>query len=96
MLLSLANPQLSLLSDTPRAATVMAMEDAVVWFMDRNTFRYTLAQNTSKSSAECRTAVAKVTLLNGLDDAQLMRVSKRSHSRGYPLSSTHGAYNLRK
>ncbi len=63
--------ELALLYKCPRAATVRATVPSVVWKLDRDTFRFTLASNSEKQRQKSREAVSKVTLLQGLEVAQV-------------------------
>lgn len=68
--------ELALLYDCPRAASVVSTVDSEVWKLDRETFRHTLANNTQKNIIESRQAVAKVSILQGLDESQLDKVAE--------------------
>ena len=63
--------ELALLYNCPRAATVKATKDSIVWKVDRDTFRYTLASNSQQNRVKSREAIAKVELLKGLDSVQV-------------------------
>jgi CRP-like cAMP-binding protein len=75
--------ELALLYDCPRAASVIASVDSVVWKLDRETFRHTLAANTEKNFADARDAVCKVPLLQDLSAEQLTKIAEAVQTLHY-------------
>ncbi len=67
--------ELALLYNCPRAATVRARDLSVVWKLDRDTFRFTLASNSEKNRLKSREAVSKVEILKGLSADQLDKIA---------------------
>ncbi|GMH60202.1 hypothetical protein TrRE_jg3770 [Triparma retinervis] len=63
--------ELALMYNSPRAATVTADEDAVVWSLNRVTFRNILANATAMQSSKVIESLKKVELLKGLNEHQL-------------------------
>lgn len=68
--------ELALLYNQPRAATIRADTAAVVYTLDRSTFRYTLAHSSANRNAETQAALSKVSLLSTLTPAQIAKVSE--------------------
>jgi len=58
--------ELALLYSAPRAATVTAREDAVVWVIDRQNFKRTLMQNSQDNIAEYMKYLSNVDILSSL------------------------------
>lgn len=63
--------ELALMYNSPRAATVRADSDSVVWSLNRMTFRTILANATNNDSQKVKNSLRKVELLKDLEDAQL-------------------------
>jgi len=61
--------------NSPRAATVRADADSVVWSLNRMTFRTILANATNNDAARVVKSLRKVELLKDLDDQQLNRLA---------------------
>ncbi|KAG0556492.1 hypothetical protein KC19_11G057800 [Ceratodon purpureus] len=59
--------ELALLYDAPRAATVKASTDCILWAMDRGTFRAILMTSTAKKRELYEDFLANVPLLKSLD-----------------------------
>jgi cAMP-dependent protein kinase regulator len=67
--------ELALLYNCPRAATVASSSAALVWVLDRVTFRYTLARTTAGGREETMTHLRKVSLLQNLSEPQLSQLA---------------------
>jgi len=76
--------ELALLYGAPRAATVAATAPAVVWRIDRATFRSTVASGASRQKRRVTEALGTVGLLEGLTDDQLERVADAVQIVRYP------------
>lgn len=64
--------ELALLYNNPRAATIRALESCVVYALDRNTFRNTLANSSFSKNVMIQEALCMVPLLEGLTDDQVI------------------------
>lgn len=67
--------ELALVYDAPRQATVKADTEAVVFTLDREAFRNTIAQTSSNKTEDIRAALKNVELLADLTDDQLYKIS---------------------
>jgi cGMP-dependent protein kinase len=67
--------ELALVYNTPRQATVTAHEDSVVFALDRDTFRYTLAHSLDDKQAAILEALRKFPLLEGLTTEQINKIA---------------------
>jgi cAMP-dependent protein kinase regulator len=67
--------ELALIYNTPRNATIRAMELSVVYALDRDTFRNTLANSANTKSNSITQALKRVPLLSSLTDDQLAKIS---------------------
>jgi CRP-like cAMP-binding protein len=67
--------ELALLYNAPRQATIRADTAGSVFSLDRETYRFTLAQSANERNTEIKKALAAVTLLADLTDEQLEKVS---------------------
>ncbi|CAE7778646.1 egl-4 [Symbiodinium pilosum] len=78
--------ELALLYFAPRAATIQAAEDAVVWVIDRKNFKEILAQSSNATAKEYIKYLDKVEILAPLQDdekaAVAQSLSEMSFSRG--------------
>ena len=68
--------ELALMYNSPRAATVTAVSDSVVWVLDRYTFRRTIQSNDSKKFDLYIKFLKKVELLNPLAEYERKRVAE--------------------
>lgn len=68
--------ELALIYNTPRQASVKSVGPAVVFALDRNTFRYILAKSSADRSQEIQAALSKVSILSGLQPDQIAKVSE--------------------
>lgn len=68
--------ELALIYNTPRQATVKSTCAAIVFALDRNTFRYILAKSSADRSQEIQAALSKVSILAGLQPDQIAKVSE--------------------
>jgi cAMP-dependent protein kinase regulator len=67
--------ELALLYDTPRSATIRAITPCIVYSLDRDTFRNTLANTFYSKGNMISEALSKVPLLKGLTESQLAKLS---------------------
>lgn len=75
--------ELALLYNAPRAATVVAKTNAVVWSIDRNTFNYCVKDATVKRSQRNEQFLASVEILQSLTAAERAKISDILHSATY-------------
>lgn len=67
--------ELALMYNAPRAATVTALEDSVLWALDRMTFRRILMDKTSKTRKLYGDVLKEVPILSVLDSYQLAKLA---------------------
>ena len=67
--------ELALLYNAPRQATIRSDTNAVVFSLDRETYRFILAQSTSNREKEIKKALKLVPLLADLTEEQLEKLS---------------------
>eukprot|EP00520_Triparma_pacifica_P005934 CAMPEP_0118657960 /NCGR_PEP_ID=MMETSP0785-20121206/14303_1 /TAXON_ID=91992 /ORGANISM="Bolidomonas pacifica, Strain CCMP 1866" /LENGTH=850 /DNA_ID=CAMNT_0006550925 /DNA_START=127 /DNA_END=2675 /DNA_ORIENTATION=+ len=68
--------ELALMHNAPRAATVIATSKAVLWGLDRNTFRSTLAASSSSNIDDIKSFLGNVDMLKGLDESQMSTLAQ--------------------
>lgn len=62
--------EFALIYDVPRQATIRSDTNSTLFALDRNTFKFTLANNMEDKTSGLGTAIDKVPLLNGLTPQQ--------------------------
>lgn len=67
--------ELALLYNSPRQATIRADSNAVVFSLDRETYKFIVAQSSSNRTLEIKKALATVPLLSELTEEQLEKLS---------------------
>ena len=67
--------ELALLYNSPRAATVVAQTSAVLWQLDRRTFRHIIAHSSAQQLADCKAALRRVPLLEALSEEEVGKVA---------------------
>jgi len=67
--------ELALMYNTPRAATVKAKEDSVVWAVDRVTFRRIIMNNTFRKRKMYENFVRTVPILQSLEPEERVKVA---------------------
>lgn len=67
--------ELALMYNTPRAATVKAVSDGVLWAVDRFTFRSIITCNTYRKRRMYEAFLKTVPLLNSLDPNEITKIS---------------------
>ena len=67
--------ELALLYNSPRQATVKADTDGFLFSLDRETYKFIVAQSSSNRSLEIKKALARVPLLSELTEDQLEKLS---------------------
>ncbi|GMI21842.1 hypothetical protein TeGR_g10222 [Tetraparma gracilis] len=68
--------ELALMHNSPRAATIVAKNSALLWGLDRNTFRCTLAATAMNGLDEIKEFLGKVEILEGLDPSQMSTLAQ--------------------
>jgi cAMP-dependent protein kinase regulator len=66
--------ELSLIYDVPRQATVRADTNGSLFALDRNTYRFTIANSYERKNHDISEAVQKVPLLKNLTPAQMEKL----------------------
>ncbi len=67
--------ELALLYNSPRQATVRADSDGTIFSLDRETYKFIVAQSSTNRTIEIKKALASVPLLADLTEDQLERLS---------------------
>lgn len=62
--------------NSPRAATLECTSSAILWGLDRNTFRATLAATSLNAFDDVISFLKKVNILEGLDEAQMSTLAQ--------------------
>ncbi|GMH97013.1 hypothetical protein TrST_g3469 [Triparma strigata] len=68
--------ELALMHNSPRAATLECTSAAILWGLDRNTFRATLAATSLNAFDDIISFLKNVDILEGLDDAQMSTLAQ--------------------
>mmetsp|Transcript_18729 Transcript_18729/g.38352 ORF Transcript_18729/g.38352 Transcript_18729/m.38352 type:complete len:850 (+) Transcript_18729:18-2567(+) len=68
--------ELALMHNSPRAATLEATSDAILWGLDRNTFRATIAATSLSAFDDVTAFLRGVPMLEGLDDSQMSTLAQ--------------------
>ncbi|KAJ3330878.1 hypothetical protein HDU93_010059 [Gonapodya sp. JEL0774] len=80
--------ELALMYNAPRAATVTATSDSVVWALDRVTFRRILMENTSKKRRMYESFLEEVPLLISLEPYERHKIADNLESVTYEDGAT--------
>jgi cAMP-dependent protein kinase regulator len=67
--------ELALLYNAPRAATIMAETESVLWSLDRNTFTHIVKDAASKKRERYENFLMKVSLLQTMDSYERSKLS---------------------
>eukprot|EP01029_Cantina_marsupialis_P015032 TRINITY_DN3291_c0_g1_i1.p1 TRINITY_DN3291_c0_g1~~TRINITY_DN3291_c0_g1_i1.p1 ORF type:complete len:768 (+),score=256.59 TRINITY_DN3291_c0_g1_i1:163-2466(+) len=67
--------ELALLYNSPRAASVVATSNSIVWALDRVSFRYIIAHKSRQHLDEVKLHLRRVPLLHGLTEDQIVSIS---------------------
>ncbi len=74
---------LALLYDCPRAATVIAAEECILWRVDQKTFRQILANGRINGDRETIDTLKKVSFLSDLSDEYLAKMAAAATDRSF-------------
>lgn len=75
--------ELALLYNSPRQATIRADSDGFLFSLDRETYKYVVAQSSSNRALEIKKALARVPLLADLTEDQLEKLCDTVEIFGY-------------
>ena len=67
--------ELALLYNAPRQATIRCDSEAILFSLDRETYRYIIAQSSAVRDLEIKQALSKVPILTDLTEEQLDRLA---------------------
>lgn len=67
--------ELALLSNCPRAATIIARDDCILWELDRETFNYIVKDSAIKKREKYENFLRSVEIFKNFDQYQIMQIS---------------------
>jgi cAMP-dependent protein kinase regulator len=79
--------ELALLFNAPRAATITAASDGILWQIDRNTFRHGVGAASAKRRQETARVLSKVPLLDSLTTSQLEHLADAVRPQAFDKGS---------
>jgi len=80
--------ELALMHNSPRAATVKAVEDALLWGLDRTTFKSLLASTSNTKFNDVKEFLGKVKMLEGLEPSQMSTLAQAVDVKKYQSGET--------
>jgi len=75
--------ELALLYNAPRAATIIATEDSVLWSLDRNTFNHIVKDSASKKREKYEEFLKNVKLLSTIDPYERSKIADAFKPESY-------------
>lgn len=75
--------ELALLYNAPRAATIIAKEDCLLWALDRETFNYIVKDAAMKKREKYEKFLRSVEILKGMDNYQITQISDALKMKNY-------------